>query len=63
MRPTEDRREDDRRQDDLTPIREQRSGDDRRGAEPFVPVWKRRAAAKLAEVGYVAVADLTGKAA
>lgn len=39
MQPTEDRRIEQRRQDELTPIREQRSGDDRRGAAVREPRW------------------------
>ena len=56
-----ERRLAERRQDSLTPIREQRDAD-RRDA-PRVPEWRRRALAARDQHGFLAVADLTGKVA
>ena len=48
----------DRRQAALTPIVERRGGTERR-----LPEWRRRAEEQVARIGYVAVVDLTERAA
>lgn len=47
----------DRRQSDLTPVIE------RREPEPRLPEWRRRALEQRDRLGYVAVTDLTNRAA
>lgn len=61
MQPQDRINNPDRRQADVAPIVERRSGDERR--EPFVPEWRRRAIEQRDRLGYVAVADLTRTAA